>query len=95
MRRIKYVEHAKLRLRERLIEEDEVKRIIESPFAKYYDVLTRSFVVIGARTRREGHNIIILYEGDNVVTVMSVIDTSKSDEIASRKERMGRWIKVG
>jgi hypothetical protein len=95
MRRVKYVRHAKLRLRERLIEENEVKRIIESPFAKYYDMLTGCFVAIGARIKREGHSLMILYEGDDAVTVISVIDTSKADEIASRKERIGRWVKVG
>ncbi len=95
MRRIKYVRHAKLRLRERLIEEDEVKRIIESPFAKYYDVLTGCYVATGSRIKKENHDLIILYKSDEVVTVISVIDTSKYDEIASRKERIGRWIKLG
>ena len=50
MSKIILSEHAKLRLRERKIEIDEVHNVMEFPEMKFYDLKSGHFIAIGRRS---------------------------------------------
>ncbi|WP_238516225.1 DUF4258 domain-containing protein [Thermococcus gammatolerans] len=80
MSKIILSEHAKLRLRERKIEIDEVHNVMEFPEMKFYDLKSGHFIAIGRRSV-PNHWLILAYDdyGD-VIEVITIIDTSKSLE---------------
>ncbi|WP_297515665.1 DUF4258 domain-containing protein [Thermococcus sp.] len=88
-------EHAKLRLKERKIEIDEVHNVMEFPEMKFYDLKSGHFIAIGRRGV-PNHWLIIAYDdyGD-VIEVITIIDTSKSlEKIVEKRTSSRRWIQV-
>ena len=94
--KIYLTEHAKLRLKERNIELNEVINIIKNPKMKFYDIRNRHLIAIGEREKKEGHYLIIDYDRvRESVEVVTVIDTSKSlEKIVSNRVNNARWIRL-
>ena len=92
--KILYTRHARMRLNERRIGEDEVEEVLRSPDDEFYDVVTGHLVATKARTRRTGHTLFVVYErADDVIMVISVFDSSSPDKLILR--RLGkRWLRV-
>jgi SAM-dependent methyltransferase len=87
--------NARDRLKERMINEDEVENVLNNPKTTYFDMLTEHFVSIGPRTSKPGHWLIVVYETrDRLRRVISILDTSTVEEIAHSREVKGRWLKV-
>ena len=88
----KYSEHAKLKLREREIQEHEVEEILRKPREILLDIETGNLIMVGDRKSKQNHKLIVVYsrEKNKVVTI---IDTSKTEIIKKRKE-IGRWVKI-
>ncbi|MDI6865123.1 DUF4258 domain-containing protein [Thermodesulfovibrio yellowstonii] len=89
---IKFTSHAKLKMEERFIRQEDVIKIINEPEEILLDIETGNIIVTGAMGNRSGHKLIIVLSGD-MERVITIIDTSKSDIISKRKER-ARWIKI-
>ncbi|NJE62086.1 DUF4258 domain-containing protein [Thermococcus sp. 21S7] len=93
--KIVLTEHAKERLRERDVSIEEVMGIIDSPRRKFYDLRSGHFVVIGRRNIPEHWLIVVHDRRDNIVEVITVIDTSKSlDKIIERRLSSRRWVEL-
>ncbi|MCC6029305.1 MAG: DUF4258 domain-containing protein [Candidatus Korarchaeum sp.] len=76
-------EHAKNRLKERVIDEKEVEETLNNPVMTYFDILTGYSVCIGPR-KKAGHWLIVVYEKrDELKRVISVLDTSNIEKIVS------------
>lgn len=92
---IQLTNHAKNRLKERMISKEEVKNVLDNPEAIYFDILTEHFVSIGPRTSTPGHWLIIVYEIRNQLKrVISILDTSTIEKITHSREAKGRWLRV-
>jgi len=92
---VEFVRHARDRLRERLIKVEEVQNVLFRPTATYFDLVTGYFVALGRRALKHGHWLIVVYEKrDGVRRVISVLDTTKANEIAQNREARGRWLKT-
>ncbi len=83
--------HAKLKLQERNITEEEVVKIIKSSKEYLLDKETGNLVAYGVR-EKSGHILIVVLSPD-MKKIITLIDTSKGDIINKRKDR-GRWIKI-
>jgi len=95
MAEFEFVAHARDRLQERLINVEEVIGVLSNPTATYLDVVTGHFIALGVRTLRRGHWLIVVYElRDDVRRIISVLDTTRAEEIAEGREARGRWLKV-
>jgi len=95
MAEFEFVAHARDRLQERLINVEEVIGVLSNPMAIYLDLVTEYFIALGARTLRRGHWLLVVYEvRDDVRRIISVLDTTRAEEIAKSREAKGRWLKV-
>jgi len=95
MAEFEFVAHARDRLQERLINVEEVIGVLSNPTATYLDVVTGHFIALGVRTLRRGHWLIVVYEvRDSVRRIISVLDTTRAEEIAKSREARVRWLKV-
>jgi len=93
--KIVLTEHAKERLRERKISIAEVEKVINSPKRRFYDLRSGHFIVIGRRDIPEHWLIVVHDRRDNIVEVITVIDTSKSlDKIIGRRLSSRRWVEL-
>ncbi|ACS90983.1 hypothetical protein TSIB_1934 [Thermococcus sibiricus MM 739] len=92
---ITFTEHARQRLKERKIEEDEIEKVLKKPKWKFYDLKNAHQIAIGER-RKEGHYLIIAYdrEGESI-KVVTVIDVSRNlEKIVKRRLENKRWIEL-
>lgn len=90
-----FTNHAKNRIKERMINKDEVENVLNNPQTIYFDILTEHFVSIGQRTSKPGHWLIVVYEIRNQLKrVISILDTSTIEKITHSREAKGRWLKV-
>jgi len=90
--KIQFTKHAYLKLREREIEEFEVRQVIEHPEEILLDTETGNIIIVGDRSLKIGHKLLVVLSKD-MQKVVTLIDTSKIDIINRRKEK-GRWVKV-
>jgi hypothetical protein len=90
--KIQFTKHAYLKLKEREIEKEEVKQIIEHPEEILLDTETGNIVIVGDRSLKIGHKLLVVLSED-MQKVVTLIDTSKID-IINRRKKKGRWIKI-
>ncbi|ALM74851.1 DUF4258 domain-containing protein [Thermococcus barophilus] len=90
-----FTAHARLRLEERKISEQEVKDTLNNPKWRFYDLKDGHQIAIGAR-RKKGHYLIVVYDqSEDVIEVITVIDVSRSlDKIISRRVESRRWVEL-
>jgi len=81
-----------LKLKEREIEKEEVKQVMEYPEEILLDTETGNIVIVGDRSLKIDHKLLVVLSED-MQKVVALIDTSKIDIINRRKEK-GRWIKI-
>ena len=90
--KIQFTKYAYLKLKEREIEKEEVKQVMEHPEEIPLDTETGNIVIVGDRSLKIGHKLLVVLSED-MQKVVTLIDTSKIDIINRRKEK-GRWIKI-
>jgi SOS response regulatory protein OraA/RecX len=91
--KIQFTKHAYLKLKEREIEKEEVKQVMEHPKEEILlDTETGNIVIVGDRSLKIGHKLLVVLSED-MQKVVTLIDTSKID-IINRKKEKGRWIKI-
>jgi len=61
MTRIEFSEHAKLKLKEKGIDEIEALNVLKVPLSVFLDVETGNLVAVGNRIHKLGHQLIIVY----------------------------------
>jgi len=81
---IKFTLHAKLKIKERNIDEKEIFKTIRQPEEIFLDVDTGNIVIIGERESKSGHKLIVVMSYD-MKKVITIIDTSKIDIINIKK----------
>ena len=93
--RIEFTDHAKNRLKERIVSREEVEAVINNPNTTYFDILTERFVSIGSRMSKPGHWLIVVYERRNQLRrVISIIDGTTIEKIARSRVAKGRCLIV-
>ncbi|HII61012.1 DUF4258 domain-containing protein [Pyrococcus horikoshii] len=92
---ITFTEHARRRLKERRIGEDEVRQVLTEPEWKFYDLRNGHQIAIGPR-RKEEHYLITFYDQEEeIIKVVTVIDVSKSlEKIIKRRLEGKRWVEL-
>jgi uncharacterized DUF497 family protein len=93
--KVEYTAHARLRLEVRGIDAEEVENVLVNPQRLYYDVEAGTFIAVGNRPRRQGHQLLVVYVKQGAVyRVVTVIDTKSAERIAERREARGRWVRI-
>jgi len=96
MMRITLTRHAREKLKERALPLDAVKRVIEAPEYRFYDVVSDAEVSVG-KTELNGRRIILavvfIRRGERIRIVTAYPCKGMLEEI-ERKERLGRWIRL-
>ncbi|WP_324735252.1 DUF4258 domain-containing protein [Thermococcus sp. SY098] len=92
---IVFTEHARLRLRERRIGEEEVEAVLKEPAWRFYDLKGGHQIAIGARKKKDHYLIVVYDQSEDVIEVITVIDVSRSlDKIISRRVESRRWVEL-
>ena len=93
--RLRLTRHALQRLIERAIELFEVEEALRNPEEIFYDTETGYLIAVKDRAHRPGHKLLVVYKPTvDVITLISVMDTSSPEELISR--RVGkRWVRIG
>jgi intergrase/recombinase len=91
--KLEYTEHAELKLKERRISKSEIETILKNPEAVLLDVETGYLVAVGNRVYRQGHRLLVIYSPGEIIKLITVIDTSRT-EIIKTREKKGRWVKI-
>ena len=88
---MKFTEHARMRMGEYGIPEEEVYNCISSPDELYLDILTGR--VVAVKKVSGGRYLITIYESNGEITIVTLFPTSKVNKIKKRV-RSGRWLEL-
>jgi len=85
--------HARAKLRERALPLDVVKRVIEAPNYRFYDVISGGEVSIGEvefRKTRIVLAVVFIRRGERI-SIVTAYPCSRMLEEIERKKKSGRW----
>ncbi len=90
MTEIQFTDHARMRLREREIPEQDVIETVKNPDEVLFDADKGNLVAV----KKVGDmHLIVIYAPSKPVRVISIIQTSKLNIVENRIKR-GRWVKL-
>ncbi len=88
---MKFTDHAKIRLEEYDISEEDIANCITSPDHLYLDILTGRIVAV--KRIAENRYLITVYESNDEITIVTLFPTSKINKIEKRI-KSGRWLEL-
>ena len=96
MMRITLTRHARAKLRERALPLDAVRRVIEAPEYRFYDVVSDVEVSIGETELDGRHTIlaVVFIRRDKRIRIVTAYPCKGMLEEIERKERLGRWVRL-
>ncbi len=86
-----FTTHAKIRMEEYGIREDEIKETVKEPEKLFLDVKTGRLVAI--KTHEEKH-LVVVYESNKEIVIITVFPTSKINKIVENRVKNGRWLEL-
>ena len=91
---IEFSSHAKQKLIERAISEEEVIKSLQNPDYLFLDSETGNTIAIAPREKPNHHLVIAFREVEGKIKIITVIDISGGKKLIERREKRGRWIKL-
>ena len=89
---MKFTEHARDRMSEFGISEQEVIESIEVPDAVFLDILTGRFIAVKKQT--ESRALVTVFEKNDDITIVTVFPTSKINKVLESRIKSGRWLEI-
>lgn len=86
-----YTPHAKTRMEEYGIDESSVEDTIKNPENLFLDIKTGRLIAVKKQNKKW---LIVVYEGDDGITIITVFPTSKINKIVDSRTKNGRWLEL-
>jgi uncharacterized DUF497 family protein len=86
--------HAREKLKERSIGEEEVIAALQNPKHLFLDSETGNSIAISAREKPNHYLIVVFRKVERKIKIVTVIDTSSVERIVEKREKKGRWIRL-
>ncbi len=86
-----YTPQAKTRMEEYGIDESSVEDTIKNPENLFLDIKTGRLIAVKKQNKKW---LIVVYEGDDGITIITVFPTSKINKIVDSRTKNGRWLEL-
>lgn len=93
--KIIFSKHAEMKIKERIIEREEVEEVLKEPDFVFYDIYTKNFInVCKVKIKNVSTNLVVVYMKENDIIKIITVYPCKDIKRELRKKEGKRWIRV-
>lgn len=93
--KIIFSKHAEMKIKERIIEKEEVEEVLKEPDFVFYGIYTKNFInVCKVKIKDVSTNLVVVYMKENDIIKIITVYPCKDIKRELRKKEGKRWIRV-